>query len=93
MYKYLVRDFKNLQIVDSEEGTKSFQINLQKFVEIPTNSPVPKPYIIHNPAAEESPELTFNIDFHDIEELYQCLGFMKTMNAFEMESNMEELIF
>ena len=54
---------------------------------------MPKPYIVHNPAADESLDVTFNIDFHDIEELYQCLSFMKTMNAFEMESNMEELIF
>jgi len=53
-------------------------IYAQRLIEVPINSTVPKPYIIHN--SKEIPtlvndwfELSINIDFQDINEFFSAL--------------------
>ena len=45
MYKYLLKYFKDDMSIDVDTGLLTIQ--LSKIVEIPVNSVVPKPYIIH----------------------------------------------
>ena len=70
-------------------------VHSKRIVEIPTNSMVPKPYVIHN-AEGEMYELDINIEFHDVHEFFNALRdvyFLYQQKGNSYEDNLDAFIF
>lgn len=111
LYKYHIRYMTTQPQFDvnfnrSDPQVLPFLIRADRVIEVPINSKIPRPYVIHNSKdftenlqelqGKQAFDLRINIEFHDVAEFFNALRdiyMLYQQRSSSYEDNLEELIF